>query len=144
MQPSFIPGKRWGWHLAHLLRPSHYHVEDAMKKSLSGIAILLLAGNLACNNAKENQYTGTSQSSKDEGTNGNTANTPAGGRNTSTGSNAIDKQNKPTPPASGSGSESNLAGTGSSDNGANPSPADSTRPHPKSTNEGKAATAPKK
>ena len=115
-----------------------------MKKSLSGVAILLVAGTLACNTAKENQYTGTAQSSKDEGSNGNAANTPAGGRNTSTGNNAIDKQNKPTPPASGSGGESNLAGTGSSDNGANPSVADSSRPHPKSTNEGKSAAAPKK
>jgi hypothetical protein len=115
-----------------------------MKKSLSAAAILLLAGNLACNTAKENQYTGTSQSSKDEGTNGNTANTPAGGRDTSTGNNAIDKQNKPTRPASGSGSENNLAGTGSSDNGANPAVADSSRPHPKSNNEAKGATAPRK
>jgi hypothetical protein len=115
-----------------------------MKKSLSGLAILLLAANLGCNNAKESKYTSTSQSSKDEGSNGNPANTPAGGRNTSTGNNAVDKQNKPTAPASGSGSDSNLAGTGSSDNGATPSVADSSRPHPKSTNEAKGATAPKK
>ena len=115
-----------------------------MRKSLSALAILLVAANLACNNAKESQYTGTSQSSKDEGSNGNPANTPAGGRNTSTGNNAIDKQNKPTAPASGSGSESNLAGTGSSDNGANPTPNDSSRPQPKKTNEAKSATTPKK
>ena len=115
-----------------------------MRRSLSGLAILLMAANLACNNAKESQYTGTSQSSKDEGTKGNPANTPAGGSNTSTGNNAVDKQNKPTPPASGSGSENNLAGTGSSDNGANPGTADTSRPHPKRTNEGKSATTPRK
>jgi len=115
-----------------------------MRQFVSALAILLLAANLACNNAKESQYTGTSQSSKDEGSNGNPANTPAGGRNTSTGNNAVDKQNKPTSPASGSGGESNLAGTGSSDNGANPSPNDSSRPQPKRTNEARSATTPKK
>ena len=115
-----------------------------MRQFISALAILLLAANLACNNAKESQYTGTSQASKDEGSKGNPANTPAGGRNTSTGNNAIDKQNKPTPPASGSGGESNLAGTGSSDNGANPSPNDSSRPQPKRTNEAKSTTTPKK
>lgn len=115
-----------------------------MRQFVSALAILLLAANLACNNAKESKYTGTSQSSKDEGSNGNPANTPAGGRNTSTGNNSIDKQNKPTSPASGSGSASNLAGTGSADNGANPSVADATRPQPKRTNEAKSATTPKK
>jgi hypothetical protein len=115
-----------------------------MKTLLSMLTILLLTVILACSNTKASQPNpAAGQSSKDEGTNGNPANTPAGGSNTSTGNNAIDKQNKPTTAASGSGSDANLAGTGSSDNGANPSANDSTRPHPKS-NEARSATSPKK
>ena len=114
-----------------------------MKTLLSILTILLLTVTLACSNTKASQPNPSRQSSKDEGTNGNPANTPAGGSNTSTGNNAIDKQNKPTTAASGSGSDANLAGTGSADNGMNPSPNDSTRPHPRRTNEGKAATTPK-
>jgi len=115
-----------------------------MSKFLSGLTIALLTVTLACSNTKASPGNPTGQSSKDEGTNGNPANTPAGGSNTSTGNNAIDKQNQPTTAAAGSGSNNNLAGTGSSDNGANPSANDSTRPHPRKTNEAKSATSPKK
>src|SRR5215467_9168798 len=94
-------------------------VEDAMRKLLSGLIIVMLAATLACNSTKGSPANPVGQSSKDEGTNGNPANTPAGGSNTSTGNNAVDKQNKPTTAASGSGSDNNLAGTGSADNGAN-------------------------
>jgi len=115
-----------------------------MRKLISGLTIGLLTVSMACSNTKASQPNPSGQSSKDEGTNGNPANTPAGGSNTSTGNNAVDKQNKPTTAASGSGSDNNLAGTGSADNGANPSPNDSTRPQPKKTNEGKSATTPKR
>ena len=115
-----------------------------MRKLLSTLIIVLLTATLACNNTKESQANPAGQSSKDEGTGGNPANTPAGGSNTSTGNNAVDKQNKPTAAASGSGSSANLSGTGSADNGANPSPNDSSRPHPNKTNEARSATSPKK
>lgn len=115
-----------------------------MRKFLSGLTIALLTMSLACSSTKASPGNPAGQSSKDEGTNGNPANTPAGGSNTSTGNNAIDKQNKPTTAASGSGSDNNLAGTGSSDNGANPSASDATRPHPRKTNDAKSATAPRK
>ena len=107
-----------------------------MRKLLSGLAILLIAASLACNNMKESKATDTAQSSKDENSKGNHANTPAGGSNTSTGNNAVDKQNRPTASPSASG--------GTSDNGANPSSNDPTRPHANKTNDGKSATSPKK
>ena len=138
------------WHLAGPAYPSHLCpataglVRGKMKKLLSGLSIALLTLSLACSNTKASPGSPAGQSSKDEGTNGNPANTPAGGSNTSTEKNAVDKQNQPTAPASGSGSDSNLAGTGSSDNGANPSSNDSSRPHSKKSNEGKSVTAPKK
>ena len=115
-----------------------------MKRLSLSLMIALLGASLACSNTKASQANPAGQSSKDEGTNGNPANTPAGGSNTSTGNNAVDRQNKPTTAGSGSGSDSNLAGTGSADNGANPSPSDSTRPQPKRGNEGKSATTPKR
>ena len=105
-----------------------------MRKLSSGLAILLVAASPACNNMKESQATGTAQSSKDEGSKGNPANTPAGGSNTSTGNNAVDKQNQPTSSPAASG--------GTSDNGANPSTNDPTRPHARKTNDGKSAATP--
>lgn len=102
-----------------------------MRKLLGSVTIVLLAASLACNSRKGNQDR-AGQSSKDEAVNGNTSNTPAGGRNTSTGNPAVDRTNTPTN-ARAAGSTG--ASPGSSDNGATPAVNDVTRPHPKNSSQ---------
>lgn len=101
------------------------------------MTILLLAGSLACNNRKGNNFDRAGQSSTDEATNGNTSNTPAGGRNTSTGNPAVDRTNTPTNSGPGAGKGANA---GTSDNGATPAANDPTRPHPKTPSQQQASS----